>query len=307
MMRWAVAMRTKRPSLKAFKEDFDNGDIIRLHLLRGTWQLVSGDNYWWMLDLCGDKCLAVIKGWMHSNRIDISEEEHRPIRELFAQVASDGRSVTKEDFALALAERDIDMTDQRLSYHIRMAELGGVLCSGDLHPNKATYSLTEQKIKNRTRLERDEALARLARLYFQSHSPATFEDFVWWTGMNTSDCRKGIELLGNEIVREKHKGREFLMLDSCRTRGFRKGSVLLIAPYDEYLIGYKSRDIVLAEEHKHHAHNNSGIFYPIIASDGVIKGNWSPSQKELQDDYFEPMERLDGIEEAWQEYLHFKR
>ena len=41
MMRWAVAMRTSKPSVKAFKEAYDNGRIIRLHLMRGTWQLDS--------------------------------------------------------------------------------------------------------------------------------------------------------------------------------------------------------------------------------------------------------------------------
>ena len=41
LMRWAVAMRTKKPSAKAFKEAFDTGRILRLHLMRGTWQLVT--------------------------------------------------------------------------------------------------------------------------------------------------------------------------------------------------------------------------------------------------------------------------
>ena len=30
MMRWAVAMRTRRPSHKAFKKAFDSGKIVRL-------------------------------------------------------------------------------------------------------------------------------------------------------------------------------------------------------------------------------------------------------------------------------------
>lgn len=40
MMRWAVVMRTRKPSLKVFKKAFDSGRIIHLHLMRGTWQLV---------------------------------------------------------------------------------------------------------------------------------------------------------------------------------------------------------------------------------------------------------------------------
>ena len=64
MMRWAVAMRTRRPSHKAFKKAFDEGRIIRLHLMRGTWQLVSAEDYWMMVDLCAPKAIAVTKGWM---------------------------------------------------------------------------------------------------------------------------------------------------------------------------------------------------------------------------------------------------
>ena len=45
MMRWAVAMRTRKPSARAFKDAFDSGRILRLHLMRGTWQLVSAGDY----------------------------------------------------------------------------------------------------------------------------------------------------------------------------------------------------------------------------------------------------------------------
>ena len=34
--RWAVGMRTKNPSLKALKESFSQGRILRVHLLRCT-------------------------------------------------------------------------------------------------------------------------------------------------------------------------------------------------------------------------------------------------------------------------------
>ena len=63
MMRWAVSMRIKKPSAKAFKDAFDNGNIIRLHLMRGTWQLVTAEDYWMMIDLCAAKAIAVTKGW----------------------------------------------------------------------------------------------------------------------------------------------------------------------------------------------------------------------------------------------------
>ena len=305
MVRWAVAMRTRQPSARAFKAAFDSGRIIRLHLMRGTWQLVSAKDYWPFLSLCAPKAIAVTRGWMHSNRIDISDEEQMSIRDIFAQTAADKRSVTKEELVQALVKRGISMDEHRLSYHIRMAEISGILCSGDLLPTKATYALAADKVKPAGKIDRDETLMLLARKYFQSHQPATLEDFVWWSGLNVSDCRKGIAMLGNAIHAVKWKGREFYMTDDCRTRGFRKGKYLLIPPYDEYLIGYKSRDIVLPPEHRHRAHNNSGIFQPIIARDGIICGNWAPFRPNCQAQFFNSQHDPSALQPAWQAYQRF--
>ena len=302
MMRWAVEMRTRRPSHKAFKKAFDSGQIIRLHLMRGTWQLVSAEDYWMMIGLCAPKAVAVTKGWMSSNKISISDDELYHVRDILAQTAADLGSATKEDIVQALADKDIRMDDHRLSYHIRMAEMSGTLCSGELLPMKASYALTANKVKPVVQMDKDEALAYFTRKYFQSRQPAMLEDFVWWSGLNISDCRKGIELLGNTIHVERWKGRDYYLTDDCRTRGFRKGKFLLIPSYDEYLISYKSRDVVLPPEHRHHAHNNSGIFQPIIAYDGTICGNWSPFKNDCQVTFFEDAYNQDDVNEAWQTY-----
>ena len=243
---------------------------------------------------------------MSSNKITISDEELNRVRQIFQQTAADKGSVTKEDLVHALAEKGISLDDHRLSYHIRMAEMAGVLCSGDLLPTKATYALTAYKVKFKGTIDRDEALMRYTRKYFQSRQPATLEDFVWWSGLNVSDCKRGIELLGDSIHMEKWKGREFYLTDDCRTRGFKKGKFLLIPPYDEYLIGYKSRDIVLPTEHRHHAHNNNGIFQPIIAHDGIICGNWSPFKDNCQVRFFENDNNSNDVQDAWQTYTRYK-
>lgn len=306
MMRWAVGMRTRKPSHKSFKQAFDNGRILRLHLMRGTWQLISAENYWSMIDLFGPKAIAVTKGWMSSNKISIPDEELMRVRDVLAQTSADLRSATKEDFVRALAEKDIRMDDHRLSYHIRMAEMSGTLCSGDLLPLKATYALTADKVKHTAKMNRDEALLFYTRKYFQSRQPATLEDFVWWSGLNISDCRKGIALLGNFIHIERWKGREFYMTDECRTRGFRRGKFLLIPPYDEYLISYKSRDIVLPSDYRCRAHNNSGIFQPVIAYNGTICGNWSPFKKDFQVSFFENHLCEEDIKKSWQAFCSFR-
>ncbi len=299
MVRWAVEMRTKRPSALEFQKAYNTGRIIRLHLLRGTWQLVAGEDYWWMLDLCAPNAKRIINGWMKSNHITIDDRELYSIREILVKVAGDKESATKDDFAEALTAKGITMDSHRLSYHIRMAELSGTLCSGNLSPMKATYALADKKVKRTPKLDRDEMLMLLTRKYFQSHSPATFEDFVWWTGMSSTDCRKGIELLSAELHEEAWRGYTFYLLSSCRTKGFRKGTTLLLPPFDEYLIGYKSRELVIASGHTSHAYTQNGIFFPVIAHDGTICGNWKPWEKQLQTNFFDSSKELEFPVRQW--------
>ena len=98
MMRWAVAMRTRKPSFKAFKKAFDEGLIIRLHLMRGTWQLVSAEDYWSMIDLFAPKAIAVTKGWMSSNRITILDEELMRVRDILVRTAAGKRSESWQSY-----------------------------------------------------------------------------------------------------------------------------------------------------------------------------------------------------------------
>jgi hypothetical protein len=304
MMRWAVAMRTRAPSAKAFQEAFDAGRIVRLHLMRGTWQLVAAEDYWPLVDLCGPKAIAVTQGWMAANRIAISGAEAARVRGILARTAAEKGSATKEDFVQALAERDIRMDDHRLSYHIRKAEMTGTLCSGDLLPMKATWALAAAKLPPRERVDRDEALAMLARKYFLSRQPATLEDFAWWSGLGVRDCRRGVELLGNCLRTVTWQGREYYLAEDSRTRGSRKGKCLFLPPYDEYLIAYKSRDIVLSPRHRHRAHSGNGIFRPVIVRDGIVCGNWSPFGKDAKADFFPGVSPSD-LREEWARYRRF--
>ncbi len=287
-MRWAVAMRTKKPSLKAFQKAFNAGEIVRFHLMRGTWQLVAAEDYRPFIALCSPKAISVTKGWMASNRISIPDDELHRIREVLCRIVADKRSATKEDIVRGLAERDIRMDDHRLSYHVRMAELEGVLCSGDLLPMRATYALSADKMPAAAPLDRDEALMRFTRKYFRHSQPATLEDFAWWSGLNLSDCRRGIALLGDWLHTEKWHGREFYLTDDARTRGFQQGRCILLPPFDEYLISYKSRDVVLPLEHRHRAHDQSGTFWPVVLLDGKVTGNWTSAKDRITVTPFHP-------------------
>ena len=219
-----------------------------------------------------------LHSWMKTNNVCIPDAEQTAIQQLFADYLSKHRIALKSDFAAAVADKGIVMTDQRLSYHIRLAEYAGLLCSGDLFPLKNSYALVSDKLPDKQLLPRDEALTLLARKYFRSHGPATLEDFAWWCGLGLNDCRQGIASLGEELVKERWNDLDLIYHRNCRFRGYRSDCVHLLPPYDEYLIGYKSRHISLHPDHSHRAHNNTGNFWPVLLLGGEVIGNWSLSR-----------------------------
>ena len=301
MMRWAVGMRMKKPSAKAFEKDYNEGKIVRGHLFRTTWQLASGEDWRWMQDLCRTNALRGMAGWMKSNGVSISEAEQATIQQIFSDYLNRNRIAQKADFAEAVKDKGINMDEHRLSYHIRLAEYSGLLCSGDLFPMKHSYALVDMKLPQQNPVPKDEALALLARKYFRSHCPATLEDFVLWTGINIGDCKAGMEAIQSELIEERWKGLRFFHHQDSRTRGFRSGTVTLLPSYDEYLIGYKSRHVALHPDHTHRAHNSTGNFWPVILLDGEVVGNWSVSGGTNQTEIFHPEARIS--QEALQEQL----
>lgn len=292
MMRWAVEMRTKKPSAKAFEKDYNEGKIVRGHLFRTTWQLVAGEDWRWMQELCRVNALRGLAGWMKSNGVSIPEAEQELVQLFFCDYLGKNRIAFKSDFARALEDKGLAMDDHRLSYHIRLAEYSGLLCSGDLFPMKHSYALVEDKLPRQSPVPKDDALARLALKYFRSHGPATLEDFVWWSGLNISDCKAGMDAIRSELIEECWKGITFHRHRDSRTRGFRSGTLTLLPSYDEYLIGYKSRHVAVRPDHSHHAHNDRGIFWPVILRDGEVIGNWSAPGGTVQIEIFHPDAKL---------------
>ena len=281
-IKWAVTMRTVKPSFSSFKEAYDSGEIVRTHLFRNTWQLLPGEDLGWMSSLYGQKAMSGIEGWMKATGVSISPKERGEVQEALCDILSLRKSSFREEISSELADRGILLSDNMLGHHLRMAEAKGLICSGDLHPSKNTYSLAGSKVKNPLDLKREEGLSVLAQRYFRSRGPATLEDFVWWSGLNVSDCRKGMASLGGRLSKWTHSGRDYYFMEEYLRKGFRRGEVLLVPAFDEYLIAYKSRDVVLHPEKAHHAHDKKGIFHHVVSLDGEIVGNWNPSAPDLK-------------------------
>ena len=169
--------------------------------------------------------------------------------------------------------------NHRMTRFMARAEQEGIICSGEDKGSKCTYALLEERVPPMPELTKDESLARLARSYFRSHSPAVLQDFVWWSGLPVSDAKQAIYLIASELTTEQWKEQTWYIHDACRTRGKLTDDIHLLPSYDEYLLGYKDRTDVLPLEHYPKAFTNNGLFFPIILHKGQVVGNWNKSAK----------------------------
>lgn len=296
MMRWAAAMRTSEPSLASFKKAYDSGLIVRTHLFRGTWQLVTSKDLMWMLSLCKERNRKLLKGYLSLAKQDISEAQYEHFNDLINNLLADKISIRKDELLQILKDKGVQDDPYIISVYLLRAEFDGIICSGHLDDNRITYGLIKNRIQHPQTFEHEEALALLAKKYFRSHSPASLKDFVWWTNLTVKDCRQAITAIQNELTVIDINEEKYYVHQDCRTLA-NINKMMLLPSYDEYLIGYKSRHFVLKKEYLSRAYSSNGIFHPVIARSGNIVGNWHPRkatpsffEKEWEKEFYKALE-----------------
>ena len=189
-----------------------------------------------------------------------------------------------------------DFAHHHVNLFLTWGEVEGIVCSGIDKGKKTTYALLDERVPPTRELCREEALARLASRYFQSHSPAQLQDFVWWSGLTATECRLAINLIKAELMTETFDSREYFIHQSWKGKNESEPVLRLLPAFDEYLISYKNRTDVLPLEHHPKAFNRFGTFYPVILYNGKIIGNWSRSIKkntiQIEMDFFEKKPRI---------------
>ena len=204
--RWAIGVRQRTPQLVQLQEAFVKAELLRLHLLRCTVQVVSQKDIGWLLPLCKERNLRTLQSWHKSINISFSESHFEEITRAMQELLAGGKSLPKRAIAEELASLGFLLDDRLLTSLLVWSEIEGILCSGVMQGREATWALLSERVSTVCSLTPDEALKRLALKYFRSHSPASLEDFVWWAGLSKTQCKKALALIANEVEEIKVEG-----------------------------------------------------------------------------------------------------
>jgi hypothetical protein len=308
MAKWAIGVRLPGCTNARIEEAFNRGTILRTHILRPTWHLVSPETIRWMLPLTADKIKSSARS--RDRDLEITEELYSKSNRIIRKALEGNRHLTREAIGKELEKAKITVNCPRLIHFLMRAELEGIVCSGALQGKTHTYALLDERVPFTPSISREEALARLAQRYFQSHSPATIPDFSWWSGLSLSEARKGLEAVKSEFVSEEIKGQTYWINKAFGNLSDAGSSGLLLPAWDEYIVSYKDRQAILSLENQRKAISVNGIFHPAIVVNGQVVGCWKKTtnkQNPVLLDFFEQAdaETKKLVEEAIEVYKNW--
>jgi Winged helix DNA-binding domain len=132
------------PTDAAMQRAYDEGAILRTHMLRPTWHFVRPSDLRWIQALTGSR-VHVQNGTVYRKH-DLEGALHARVRTLLETWLADGVAMTRQEIAAALARAGIEAAGQRLAYIVMHAELEAVLCSG---PSKGNSGRTRSSPSGR--------------------------------------------------------------------------------------------------------------------------------------------------------------
>jgi hypothetical protein len=268
---WSLGVRLPGTTLPEVVAATERRDVIRTWPMRGTVHLIPSADAHWMLELAGIRSLSgVAKRWEY---LGLDEKTaHQAMDVLGAAIAAGGGRLTRSECMTALTESGISVEGQRGYHLLWYVSQRGVTAIAPNRGSEQTFVLLDDWAAERNTPSREEALAILAKRYFQSHGPTTVKDFAGWTGLTMTDCRKGVDGAGLEKtdVDDVEMWAAPEVLDAGPATGW-----WALPGFDEYMLGYKDRSMMATKEQVAKViPGNNGIFQSTLVRDGRVMATW---------------------------------
>ena len=250
--------------------------VVRTWAMRGTLHLVAAGDAGWLVALLGPVFAAADR----RRRLQLGLDDGLCERALEAlpAVLADG-PLSRADLVRGLAAEGIKVapSGQAPAHLVGYAALRGLVCRGpDLDGDQASYVLLESWVGAHRPLGPDDALAELARRYLAGHGPAGPEDLAAWSGLPVGRARRAFELVAGELREVQGDGRRLWVPAGAGTARSRAGEpvVRLLGRFDDYLLGWRDRDLVLDPRFARQIQAGGGWIHPAVVVDGRVAGTW---------------------------------
>jgi hypothetical protein len=260
-----LALRSRVPGLR--QADVDDSGLVRTWTVRGTVHLIDPSDVPWLHAVVGSRNRA---------RFDAAMRQRGDYDVAVGML---------DDLVAVLRERPLDRPGLLRELAARGHPGLGQRSVNVLMPWAAAQGLVAGLPDGRYRaaepppaVDADLALATLARRYLAGYGPASAADLAAWSGLPLGTARRALAALADtgadtEVV--TGAAGELLALGGTLDQAPPPApSALLLAAFDTTMLGYRTREPLVAARDDRHILPGGGMLRPAVLVDGLAAGTW---------------------------------
>lgn len=264
-----LAVRARTTGLSAADVDralSEDRSLLITWLNRGTLHLVRSEDYPWLQALTTPPLLTSCRRRLGQE--GVSENDAERAMKVVEKTLADVGPLSGKDLRERLAEAGVPTEGQVFIHLMFMAAVRGILVRGPMLGKQHAYVLVRDWLGEPEPVDRERALAELARRYLVGHGPADDRDLARWAGLPLRDTRAGLAAIASEL-RQREDG----LVELKKSPGAAPlPPPRLLGAFDPVLLGWTSRDDIVGP-HKALVTIN-GIFHPFAMVDGRAVARW---------------------------------
>ena len=277
---WAVGQRVPGARASDVRGALDRGEIVRSWPMRGTLHLLAPEDLKWMLAITSGRLVRSLAG--RHRELGITESDVDAAARAALRLVSGGPASRSELFQAF--EREGQATAGQRGIHLlAMLCQQARLVQGPLAGNQQLVVAFDDWIKESRTVDRAEGTAEWLLRYLRSHGPATERDFSWWSGIALTEVRAALSRLAGQLAELTFEGTTYWLAPETAALlddGVPGARLVLALPgFDEFLLGYTDRSLVLPAAHADKiVPGGNGVFRRTIVANGEIVGTWDVSR-----------------------------
>ncbi|MEO7157329.1 MAG: crosslink repair DNA glycosylase YcaQ family protein, partial [Vicinamibacterales bacterium] len=140
--KWAIGVRSPGSQDGDVEQAFNDGLILRTHVLRPTWHFVTPEDIRWLLALSAPRIHAA--NAYYYRQVGLDAKTFAKSCAMIHRTLEGGKTLTRAELAVDLQRAKVPADGLKLAYLMMHAELEGVITSGPRRAKQFTYALMDE-------------------------------------------------------------------------------------------------------------------------------------------------------------------